>query len=422
MIKVSIITLGCKVNQVESEQIGDALEKMGFSVSMGLGESDIYIINTCAVTNEAERKSRNIITKVLKLNKEACIYVCGCSSENNAENFKKSSNVKAIIGTNNKVQLADIIKNDFADKLEFIEPKKSCDNLARVSERTRADLWVQNGCNNFCTYCLIPYLRGREVSFPLEDVKNELQRLEKIASEIVVTGINLSAYGKDLCMINDGLIEIARLFRESPSRFRFSSLEVNVVTDEFLKELSTFDNFCEQFHLSLQSGSNNTLKSMNRHYTKELYLEKVKLIRKYFPNAGITTDIIIGFPTETEEDFEESLNFVNEVNFSEMHIFPYSIRNGTVAAKFKNVAKNVPERVKKMTEIAQKNKNDFIDKNIGVSHEVIIENQKNGYYLAHTKNFILCYIKSDNELKPNSKYNVKIVSRFEEGALAEIVE
>ena len=421
MIKVSIITLGCKVNQVESEQIGDALENLGFSVSMGLSESDIYIINTCAVTNEAERKSRNIITKVLKLNKNASIYVCGCSSENNADNFKKCDNVKKIIGTKNKIQLVNVIKDDFISEIKPFEPK-NCDNIIRVSERTRADLWVQNGCNNFCTYCLIPYLRGREISFPLENVKKELSRLEKIASEIVITGINLSAYGKDLSDKNDGLIEIARLFRNSPSRFRFSSLEVNIISDEFLKELSSFDNFCEQFHLSLQSGSNNTLKSMNRHYTKEDYLEKVNLIRKYFPNAGITTDIIIGFPTESEEDFEESLEFVKTVNFSEMHIFPYSKRNGTVAEKFKMIAKNIPERVKKMTEIALKNKYDFINNNIGITHEVIIENQKNGYYLAHTKNFILCYIKSNETLKPNSKYNVKILSNFEDGAFAEIIK
>jgi len=416
MNRVSIVTLGCKVNLVESEQIAKLLEKNGYVVSMGLYESDIYVINTCAVTNEAERKSRNIITKVLKLNKDAKIYVCGCSSENNADNFRKSDNVKKIIGTKDKTSLVQNIISD-----NPIEKKMSCDNIARVGERTRADLWVQNGCNNFCTYCLIPYLRGREVSFPLEDIKKEVKRLEKVAKEIVVTGINLSAYGKDLCEINDGLIEIARLFKGSLSRFRFSSLEVNVINDEFLKELSTFDNFCEQFHLSMQSGSNNTLKSMNRHYTKEQYLEKVNLIRKYFPNAGITTDIIIGFPTETEEDFDESYEFVKTVNFSEMHIFPYSKRNGTVAEKFKNIAKNVPERVKKMTELALENKKKFIENNIGMVHEVIIENQKNGFYQAHTKNFILCYIKSNTEIASNSVVKVKIIATFEDGAIAEIV-
>ena len=290
-----------------------------------------------------------------------------------------------------------------------------------MTTKTRADLWVQNGCNNFCTYCIIPYIRGREVSFPLEDVEKQVRKLEKEAKEIVVTGINLSAYGKDI-EGSDGLIEIARLFKNSPSRFRFSSLEVNVVTDKFLAELATFPNFCEHFHLSLQSGGNNTLKKMNRHYTKEQYLEKVEMIRKYFPNAGITTDIIIGFPTETEEDFEESLAFAKTVNFSEMHIFPYSKRDGTVAATFKNIATNVAERVQKMTTQAKQMQLEFITKNCGLTHEVIIENQKNGYYLAHTKNFILCYISSNKPLEPNTTVFVNLKKPFEDGALAEIVK
>ena len=388
MKKISIITLGCKVNMVESEQLAEKLKTDGYEVSMGLIPADIYVINTCAVTNEAERKSRNIISKVLKLNKDCKIYICGCSSENNPEKFKKGDFIKAVIGTNDKLQLAKIIEKDDEDFANNV----SCEFSSRITEKTRADLWVQNGCNNFCTYCIIPYLRGREKSFPLNEVEKEIRKLEKQAKEIVVTGINLSAYGKDI-EGSDGLIEVARLFKNSDSRFRFSSLEVNVIDERFLAELAGFDNFCDHFHLSLQSGSNNTLKSMNRHYSKEQYLEKVNLIRKFFPNAGITTDIIIGFPTETEEDFKESLDFARTVNFSEMHIFPYSVRNGTVAAKFKNVAKNVPERVKLMTEQALRMKNNFIDKNIGNEFEVIIENKKDDYYLAHTKNFILYNIK-----------------------------
>ncbi len=416
MKTISIITLGCKVNQVESETLAEMLYCDGYSVSMGLNVADIYIINTCAVTNEAERKSRNIIAKLLKLNPQAQIYVCGCSSENNPDKFKKGDYVKAIVGNINKESLVKAIETDDAD-FKNNQPQSL---QTRVTSKTRADLWVQNGCNNFCTYCIIPYLRGREVSFPLESVKEQIAKLEKEASEIVVTGINLSAYGKDIPG-SDGLIEIARAFKNSPSRFRFSSLEVNVITDEFLKELSSFSNFCEHFHLSLQSGSNNTLKHMNRHYTKEDYLDKVNLIRKYFPNAGITTDIIIGFPTETEDDFLESLEFAKAVNFSEMHIFPYSKRDGTVAAGFKNIATNVAERVQKMTAEATKMKTEFINKNLGSAQEVIIENQKNGYYQAHTKNFILCYIQSKTELKPNTRVKVKLEKPFEEGVFAEII-
>lgn len=416
MKKISLITLGCKVNQVESEQIAEKLESYGFDVSMGLSVSDIYVINTCAVTNEAERKSRNYIAKILKLNPSAKIYVCGCSSENDPNKFKKGDYVVKVIGNKDKLSLAETIKNDNLESKNLL----SSEYKSRVTNRTRADLFVQNGCNNFCTYCIIPYLRGRETSFPLNEIKAELKILETLANEIVVTGINLSAYGKDI-EGSDGLIEIARLFKDSSARFRFSSLEVNVITEKFLSELAEYNNFCDQFHLSLQSGSNNTLKAMNRHYTKEQYLEKVNLIRKFFPNAGITTDIIVGFPTETEDDAAETLDFIKQVKFSDMHIFPYSKRNGTAAEKFKNVAKNVAQRVKDVSEVARQMKADFISKNIGLTHEVIIENQKEGYYLAHTKNFILCYIKSKTELLSNQKFNVRLVKSFADGAIAEII-
>jgi len=415
MKKISIVTLGCKVNQYESEEIAELLEKDGYELAMGLVPADIYVVNTCAVTNEAERKSRNIITKLLKLNPDAKFYVCGCASEHNAEKFNKGD-IRANIGNKDKTTLVEMIEND--DE-EFIYNKKLTTEK-RVTNRTRAVLWVQTGCNNFCSYCIIPYLRGREKSFPLSEIENKIKKLEKQANEIVIAGINLSAYGRDV-KGSDGLIEIARLFKNSPSRFRFSSIHVDVINEKFLKELSTFENFCDQFHLSLQSGSNNTLKAMNRHYSKEEFLEKIALIRKIFPNAGITTDIIIGFPSETESDFEESLEFAKQANFSEMHIFPFSAREGTVAARMKNVATNVPERVKKMTEQAHKMKQAFINKNIGLTHEVIIENNKNGYYLAHTKNYILCYIKSDVKLETNKKVFVKIVSAYEDGAIAEIV-
>lgn len=417
MKTISIITLGCKVNQVESENLAEKLYIDGYNVLMGLNVADIYIINTCAVTNEAERKSRNIISKLLKLNPEAKIYVCGCSSEHNKDKFLKGDFVKFVIGNSNKEALIKAIETDDPDFKTYSQNTLE----SRVTSKTRADLWVQNGCNNFCTYCLIPYLRGREVSFPLKDVETQVRKLEKEAKEIVITGINLSAYGKNISG-SDGLIEIARLFKNSPSRFRFSSLEVNVITNKFLSELATFDNFCDHFHLSLQSGSNNTLKSMNRHYTKEQYLEKVNLIRKYFPNAGITTDIIIGFPTETEANFLESLEFAKTVNFSEMHIFPYSKRDGTVASTFKNIATNVADRVNKMTTQAEEMKLEFIKKNIGLTHEVIVENEKQGYFLAHTKNFILCYINTENALKPNTKLFVKIVKPYGDGAIAEIVK
>lgn len=417
MKKISIITLGCKVNQVESELLAEQLENHGYVVEMGLSVADIFVLNTCAVTNEAERKSRNMISKLLKLNDAAKIYVCGCSSQNNSQKFKDLKNVKFVCGTSDKFQIINQILDD--DKPDA---QLGCGGeFHRISKRTRATLWVQNGCNNFCTYCLIPYLRGREVSFPLSEIESELKRLEKLAKEIVITGINLSAYGTDIPG-SDGLIEVARLFNGSSSRFRFSSLEVGVIDEKFLKELATMPNFCDQFHLSLQSGCDKTLHDMNRHYDTDTYLEKVNLIRKYFPNAGITTDLIVGFPTETEQDFEDTLKFIRKVGFSSMHIFPYSRRSGTVAAKMKSVATNVALRASRAAEVAKAMKQEFIQKNLGQTFEVIVENKKGEYYLAHTKNFILCYIDSKDRLEPNTTLSVTLLEAYSDGAIAKIAE
>lgn len=416
MKKISIITLGCKVNQVESENLAEKLETFGYDVTMGLEVADIYVINTCAVTNEAERKSRNYVSKIIKLCPNAKIYICGCSSQKSSVPFESLNNIAKIIGTDDKMKLANIIKNDDQNsQVSASRPAK------RVSKRTRATLWVQNGCNNFCTYCIIPYLRGREVSFPLDEIKKQIDILIDQSKEIVITGINLSSYGNDIPG-SDGLIEVARLFKGKPVRFRFSSLEVNVITEKFLSELASFPNFCDHFHLSLQSGSNNTLKMMNRHYTKEEYLKKVNLIRKYFKNAGITTDIIIGFPTETEADFNESLEFAKQVNFSSMHIFPYSKRSGTVAEKYKNVATNVAERVAKMTALALSMKAEFVKQNLGMIHEVVVENKKGEYYMAHTKNYISCYISSETPLESNTLIYVKLIKPYKDGAIAKIID
>lgn len=416
MKKVAIVTLGCKVNQYESENLAEELERIGYSVEMKMTSADFFVLNTCAVTNEAERKSRNMVSKLKKLNPNAKVFVMGCAVDSNKNQFNNHDNVFVFDKNDDKTKLAAII----AESDDDVIPERK-DFTSRVSERTRATLCVQTGCNNFCTYCLIPYLRGREKSFDIAEIARQAEKLSKLSNEVVVTGINLSSYGKDIPGSN-GLIEVARVFKNLKTRFRFSSLEVNIITDEFLKELKTFNNFCDHFHLSLQSGSNNTLKSMNRHYTKEQYLDKVNLIRKYFPNAGITTDLIVGFATETEEDFEESLEFAKQVNFAAMHIFPYSVRKGTVAEKFKNVATNVDMRVKRMSEAAEQMKKEFIEKNIGLTHEVIIENQKDGYFLAHTKNYILCYIKSNEPLKSNDVLNVKLTNIYESGAIAEIVK
>ncbi|MBQ8468708.1 MAG: MiaB/RimO family radical SAM methylthiotransferase [Clostridia bacterium] len=433
MKKVSIVNMGCKVNQYESDTIAGLLSASGFSVDFGLVPADIYCVNTCAVTNEGERKSRNVITKLLKLNPEAEIYVSGCASENNKEHFTKISNVKYVIGTQNKNRIAAAVCKDNGVKL--------VNSSEHISNRTRGVLKCQDGCNNFCTYCLIPYVRGREVSRPLSELERELQTMVNSGvHEVVLAGINLSAYGNDFKdgtslvsvakLINSINQKIAKLSEKSSKnaqnllRYRFSSLEVGIITEDFLNYLKTDEAFCPHFHLSMQSGSNKTLKAMNRHYKKEEFLAKVELIRKYFPFAAITTDVIVGFPTETEEDFNETFDTCKKANFFEMHVFPYSSREGTVAAKLKNVATNVKDRVWKLKNMSTENHDKFIKQNITENpvQKVIVETTNGDYYTAHTANYIKCYIpklKSQN-LSNNSIVDVKLEKLYLDGALVSL--
>ena len=410
MKKVSIVNMGCKVNQYESDKIASTLFSSGFCVEFGIVAADIFVVNTCAVTNEGERKSRNMITKLLKLNPDAAVYVCGCASQNNSENFYKIPNVKFVIGTQNKDQIAAQI---------CLDNNMACSySSLPFSNRTRAVLKCQTGCNNFCSYCIIPYLRGREQSRPLNELIDELNCLQAAnTKEVVLAGINLSSYGKDLHGVE--FIDLAKMFENRSIRYRFSSLEVNVVTEELIAYLSTQPNFCDHFHLSMQSGCDHTLKKMNRHYTAKEYLQKVKLIRKYFPNASITTDVIVGFPTETEEHFDESYQTCKKANFAQMHIFAYSKREGTVAAKFKNEATNVKERAQKLAELNEINHAKYIKKNIGKTFPIIVENKKGEYLTGHTPNYIMCYFKGD--FKSNDLVNVKLTKPYLDGVIAEVV-
>ncbi len=415
---VSIITLGCKVNQYESLGIASLLQKKGYTVSIGLEKADIFVLNTCAVTNESERKSRGLIAKVKKLNPNADIFVCGCSSQNSPEKFLEKEGVKGVCGTSSKTKIVEMIESEINKKISDTQIVPVYEEIyTPIKNRTRCYIKIQDGCNNFCTYCLIPYLRGRERSRELSCIEKEINSLEKETNEIILTGINMSGYGSDLGY-KKTLTDVVKLFQDRVVRFRISSLEANVVTPEFLQVLRGMDNFCPHFHLSMQSGSNTVLRDMNRHYTKEEFLEKVNLIREYFPNAGITTDCIVGFPTESDECFNETMETVKRANFSEMHIFPFSPRNGTIALKLKNIAKNVPERVKMLTKIAKQMKSSFIQKNIGLVHEVLVEEKVDGYYVGHTKNYIKCYINAEKALTPNTFVNVKIDSEYGDGAKA----
>ena len=401
---ICIETLGCKVNFYESEAMANFLTEAGYDVKLGLQPADIYIINTCAVTNEAEKKSRNYITKVLKLNPNAQIYVCGCSSQRSYHQYEKP-NVKAIFGTAKKMDLAKLIislqqqpqKQEQPMILNYTIANTYEDTMRAQPMRTRGVIKVQDGCNSFCTYCIIPYVRGRSRSRTLESIQRELSTMFTQTSEIVVAGVNLTEYGKDLHP-QKSLADVAELFRNAPVRFRFSSLEAGIITEEFLQKLVALPNFCPHFHLSMQSGCNKTLKNMNRKYTVQEFIRQVQTIRFYFPNAGITTDVIVGFPTETEADFEETMQTVRLLKFSEMHIFPYSKRSGTFASKLENVATNVKQRVQKLTQLAHENQIEFLQNNLKFMQKVLIERKEGSYYRGFSENYIECLVSSNTPL------------------------
>ncbi len=410
-MKAVVFTLGCKVNSCESASLISGLEERGYEVSDKISYADLYIINTCAVTQEAEKKSRQAVARVKKQNPNAKIIVTGCASQNNPNSFYNKEGVTLVTGTSNKQRILDILDFNGVDIQEFSDTFD--EKLPPKLLKTRAFVKIQDGCNNFCSYCLIPYLRGRSRSRSPISIKREIEYLNPL--EIVLTAINLTAYDYNGVKLT-GLIN---LLSDYNGRIRLGSLEENVISDEFLTELSKLKDFAPHFHLSLQSGSDNTLKSMNRKYKAQEFIDSVKLIRKYFKNAGITTDIIVGFPTETEEDFIKTLNFVNEVKFSDIHCFPYSPRQGTKSYQMKDLPSSVKkDRLNRLIEVKNRLKSQFILDNLGKETFLITEEFVDGYTVGYTGNYIKCYLKGQIT---DGKYKVKLISVHQDGAICEIV-
>lgn len=392
--KIVVYTHGCKVNQYDSDAMLKILQQ-AFDVSDELEMAEQYIINTCAVTAEAERKSRQTVTKILKINPDAKIYVCGCASQRDAMQFERDG-VVYVSGTDGKITLAKaLVSSEEFDKKasDFSIGKEYEENEGVLSLRTRHYIKVQEGCNNFCSYCIIPYLRGRSRSRNIDNIKKELDEAVKVAKEIVLTGINLSAYGLDN---GSSLAELISELKDYDARFRLGSLEVGVIDKELLDATKELKDFCPHFHLSLQSGDDVTLKNMNRHYTTEDYAKAVDLIREYYPNGAITTDIIVGFPTETEEQFEGSKAFARRMKFSDIHCFPYSSRKGTVAGKLHTLDKaTMDRRAKEMGEVKRELVNDYLTAQIGVPLNVLFETvDKDGIWCGHTENYVKVYSKN----------------------------
>lgn len=415
-MKICVFTLGCKVNFYESDSLINELIKKGYETTNKLEFADIYILNTCCVTNEGERKSRQLISRCKSFNNKAKIIVCGCASQKNPEQFI-DKDVNVVIGTAYKNEIINLIDKQHYKELREL-PLEYTDDMQSSVQRVRAYLKIQDGCNNFCSYCIIPYVRGRSRSRKIESVVKEAQFLSKTCGEIVLTGINMSDY-------KPSLIELLENLKEIKSRIRISSLEVNVITEDFLKRLTKISNICPHFHLSLQSGSSNVLKKMNRHYNKEEYLSKVNLIKKYYPYASITTDLIVGFPSESEEDFKESLDCVNKAEFFMVHCFPYSKREGTPASKMPQILNSVKkERLKQVNILSEKLfdryienlKQNNVEQNILIEECVEIDGQK--YFVGHSEYFVKCYVNNQSNLKENDIIKAKIIEKFKDGVIA----
>ena len=411
-MKAVVFTLGCKVNSCESQALIRGLYDRGYEVSEELCYADIYILNTCAVTSEAEKKSRQAITRIKKFNNNAKIIVTGCASEKNPDSFLCKDGVEVVTGTSSKEKIFELLD----EKGKFIfEPETYYHELPiPKTDKVRAFIKIQDGCNNFCSYCIIPYLRGRSRSRNPISIKDEILSLNSL--ECVLTAINLSAYSYENCNLTGLISEIKGV----NARIRLGSLEENIISVDFLNALSSLNDFAEHFHLSLQSGCDKTLKKMNRKYTAEEFRNGVKLIREYFPNAGITTDVICGYPTETEEDFNESLKFIESIGFSDIHPFCYSPREGTNSYKLKDLNGSIKqERLNKLIDLKNNLKNTFISKNIGIIQDVIIEEFIDCYSVGYAGNYIKVYIKDNIKI---GKYKVQLIEPFNDGAIGIIKE
>lgn len=412
MNKICVFTLGCKVNQYESESIADALKDRGFDVTNELSPCDAYIINTCAVTKEAERKSRQVLAKIHKLNPDAPIYIVGCASQKDAQAFAGKKNVKVVCGTAGKREIVNLLGKEGV----FVGPPSGVfeDALRKGNLRTRAFIKIQDGCDSFCSYCIIPYLRGRSRSRDPESIRHEIISLSGSVKEFVLTGINISDY-------EGGLDKLIEYLADLDVRIRLGSLEAGIAGSRLLEALKKLKKFCPHFHLSLQSGSDRVLKSMNRHYTAEEYLNSVELIRKYFPEAAVTTDIICGFPTESEEDFLKTLEVARRARFSDIHIFIYSPREGTAAAKLKPLDKAVVKaREEELKRLKYELKALFIDQNLGKVRQLLTESCEGGLICGYSENYVKLYAEGD--LKINEIYGVIPYERYLDGARARLAE
>ncbi len=430
-MKFAFHTLGCKVNQFETQSLQLMLSKKGHTVVNDFSEADVIVINTCSVTSTSDQKSRRIIRHFSKTYPHAKLAVCGCMTQLAPSSVSEIEGVSLIAGTSDKMAFF----NALIKLTEDITIPIEIDNALSRREfeflpaggllgHTRALLKIEDGCSNFCTYCIIPYTRGPVRSMPLESAISECEKLVHDGyKEIVITGIEISSYGRDLTpKISLSDIVYALCSKFPTVRFRLGSLEPRIITEEFCVKLSNFTNLCPHFHLSMQSGCDETLRRMHRKYDTALFYNSVTTLKRHFPDCAITTDMIVGFPGEDENEFSKTLEFIERCGFSSMHIFPYSRRRGTLADKMQNqiTKKEKADRASRASETAEKMKKNFLVSQIEKTTSVLFEEMSSGFWCGHAKNFVKVYVKSDVDLK-NIEKNVCITSLFNDGLLGELI-
>lgn len=407
-MRVAFYTLGCKVNSYETEAVIELFEKRGYSIVDFEEPADVYVLNSCMVTNTGERKSKKYIRRPFQINPDAIVIVMGCLSQMKAEEMLAIAGVKIVLGTKNRDLIVDYLEEYLAEgkplnKVAKLANKESFDHLfiSDFKGHQRAFLKIQDGCNNFCSYCIIPYTRGRIRSKPAQRVLDEARKLVDSGHiEIVLTGIHTGGYGADLesYKFSDLLRDLEKL--PGLKRIRISSIEILELSDEIIDIIAGSDKIVNHLHVPLQSGSDRILKLMNRRYDKVGFLEIVGQLRRRIPDLALTTDVIVGFPSETEADFQEQLTFIETVGFQELHVFPYSRREGTVASKMKDEVDNETKksRVQRLLAMSDELKRRYVADQIGKVHRVIPEQEKDGYIQGHTRDYLLVRLQADPKL------------------------
>ena len=453
MKTVAFITLGCKVNQYETNAMTQQFIEKGYEVVEHTQKADIYIVNTCTVTNMSDRKSRQMLRRVKEINTEAIVVACGCYAQVAKEELEKIEEINLVLGNNEKKDIVEYVEtyihhqtlsenkedtlhiktqsNKIEEDVKASQNKEITANVEKnkitknrvetqtedvmnqkefvefgditFTEKTRAVIKIQDGCDRFCSYCIIPYARGRVRSRKPEHILSEIHKIAKEGiKEVVITGIHIASYGKDFKQeyrLIDLLEEMNEI--EGIERIRLGSIEPLLITEEFVSRLEKLSKICHQFHLSLQSGCDETLKRMNRRYTTEQFKNITNLLRNKFKDAILTTDIIVGFPGESEEEFEKTYEFLKEIKFYKMHVFKYSPRKGTKAAVMPNQidGNKKEERSRRLIELSNQNEKAYNEQYIGKEVEVLFEEEKNGIWQGYTKNYILAHYKTEENME-----------------------